>query len=95
MSLHFMRSLAHVLSGFPSTTTSRKNTPLLITICPKNSRARNRQKEHGPIFRLIKEDLTHFLVESLNPTWCGVQWTGWFKKETEATFEEFKEKVAA
>jgi hypothetical protein len=61
---------------------------MLIQIIPKSIRAKNRTKEHGEVMCLTKETPTHFLVISLDNTWQGVQWMGWFNKETEATYKK-------
>lgn len=60
---------------------------MLIHVEPKNSRAKNRIKEHGSTMKLIKVEGDKFLVQSIEKTWNKntEHWLGWFTKQ-EATF---------
>jgi hypothetical protein len=46
-----------------------------------SSRAKNRIREHGSEMRLLEERVDKVLVESLDLTWRGQKWMGWFTKE--------------
>lgn len=61
----------------------------LVKIIPKSKRAKTRVKEPGPIMRAIKENAHNIMVESLEQTWQGTTWLGWFTKE-EAGWEEIE-----
>ena len=62
-----------------------------IKIIPKCQRARNRIREHGEIMTLLGEGMfrsqSAILVESLDKTWSGEKWGGWFTSE-EVSFEK-------
>lgn len=60
---------------------------MLVKIIPLSQRSHNRVNEHGEKMLLIINHPDRFLVESLDKTWGGQKWLGWFDK-TEAEFEE-------
>lgn len=67
---------------------STSSTCPKVRILPKSQRAKNRVHEHGDIM-LLKELIPQakFLVESLEDTWHGSRWSGWFTFK-EADYEE-------
>jgi hypothetical protein len=58
-------------------------TPVdFVTATPTSKRAKERVRQHGPVFRLLRHDTFKgkpgTLVESLHTTWAGGRrWTGW------------------
>lgn len=62
---------------------------MLVTLQPISKRGKDRINQHGDIFELLEKgsnnggQLNHILVESLNKTWCGEKWMGWFELEKE------------
>lgn len=60
-----------------------------VTLKPVSKRAKERINEHGAIFSFIKngdEDSclrNSILVESLEHTWRGQKWLGWFDVGTD------------
>ena len=58
-----------------------------IEIVPKSKRAKDRIAQHGRIMELREQEEGKFLVESLEATWSGMKWVGWFT-EQEATFRK-------
>jgi hypothetical protein len=66
-----------------------------IQILPKSKRAKERVKQHGSIFELIKEDVFQgengVYVKSQNVTASdSTFWHGWFRK-SEADFVKIKD----
>lgn len=56
-----------------------------VNIIPISKRAKERVKQHGTIMLLKETRHDRFLVESLDNTWHGQKWMGWFTYE-EATY---------
>lgn len=52
-----------------------------VILIPTSQRAKNRINEHGPEMLLLKEEDDKFLVQSLEDTFKGEKWMGWFTKE--------------
>ncbi len=50
----------------------------IVTLVPLTKRAKERVEQHGDRMKLVKTMLGNILVESLNPTWRGQNWLGWF-----------------
>jgi hypothetical protein len=64
-----------------------------VRVIPKSKRAEERVKAHGQVMLLEQIKGDKFLVKSLNKTWRGEEWLGWFDTNTEASFKEVKEKI--
>lgn len=62
-----------------------------VKIKPLTKRAKDRVQQHGEIMRFVRRGATGVLVESLNNTWRGEKWLGWFSAE-EAQIEEIESK---
>jgi hypothetical protein len=62
-----------------------------VRVLAKSQRAKSRIREHGELMWLEQEKDEKFLVRSLNKTWRGEEWLGWFELKTDATFEIVKE----
>lgn len=60
---------------------------MLVQLNPISKRAKDRVNQHGKIFRLkqkgnaplLQGNDNSILVESLNDTWRGQKWLGWFE----------------
>jgi hypothetical protein len=55
-------------------------------INPIGTRAKNRVREHGDTFEVVKLEDTGVCCQSLNNTHKGMKWLGWFFDD-EATWE--------
>jgi len=62
-----------------------------VKIIPKSIRARNRMKEHGEEMILVMEHPDAFMVRSIDKTYRGDHWMGWFQKDKEATYERVEQ----
>lgn len=62
---------------------------MFVLISPKTKRAKDRCKQHGNIMLFKKEVGGRILVESLDNTWKGERWMGWFSND-EASWERYE-----
>jgi hypothetical protein len=58
-----------------------------VEIIPKSKRARETIEHHGKIMNLCDDREDKFLVQSLDETWNGMKWFGWFRN-FEASYEK-------
>lgn len=61
-----------------------------VKLKPISKRAKDRVNQHGDTFELVKDapksNCGHqILVESLNNTWRGAKWMGWFEVGKDVT----------
>lgn len=59
----------------------------LVKVIPKSKRSKERVMRHGAEMTVCRELPNKVLLESLNDTWHGEKWKGWFTEE-EATVQE-------
>jgi len=64
-----------------------------VKILPKSKRASDRITQHGEVMMKEDEKGDMFFVRSLNKTFRGEEWAGWFNQKTEAGFKVIKESV--